>query len=249
MADSYNKFDLIIIIILSLLVSFIIGFNIIQLVDSKLNAITINVPPNNLQPIYLNIDKNNKLQQLLPNINDINNINNINDTISSDNQLKEFDHFGNLPDYPDAQTNSNVIASVISDNQEIEDIINEQNTELENIKDPEYNTVNNIPLLIVPDPPTPNQVVNSLSPSYYAQRVKLVENSDSPLLKMNKQKLDKISNTITKCNLINKNIPPKINGTFDGYNTYINLANDSYANITSIGKSMLTPFTSYPVPA
>ena len=241
MADSYNKFDLIIIIILSLLVSFIIGFNIIQLVDSKLNAVTINVPPSNLQPIYLNIDKNNKLHQLLPN--------DINNSILSEDQLKKLDHFGNLPDYPDAQTNSNVIASVISDNQEIEDIINEQNTELENVKDPEYNTVNNMPLLIVPDPPTPNQVDNSMSPSYYAQRVKLVENSDSPLLKMNKQKLDKISDTITKCNLINKNIPPKINGTFDGYNTYINLGNDSYANITSIGKSMLTPFTSYPVPA
>ena len=241
MADSYNKFDLIIIVILSLLVSFIIGFNIIQLVDSKLNAVTINVPPNNLQPIYLNIDKNNKLHQLLPN-------DNLVYTTPENAQLIN-ENFGNLPDYPSAQSNSNVIASIISNNQEIEDLINEKNVELENIKDQEYNTVNDMPLLIVPDPPTPNQVENNSSPSYYAQRVKLIENPNSPLLKLNNKNLENIKETISKCKMINKNIPPKINGTFDGYNTYINLRDDSYANITSIGKSMLTPFSSYPIPS
>jgi hypothetical protein len=236
MGDSYNKFDLIIIIILSLLVSFIIGFNIIQLVDNKLNSVTINVPPNNLQPIYLNIDKNNKLHQVLPNNNVV--------YAEATNE-----NFGNLPDYPDSQPNPNIIASITNDNQEIENIINEKNTELENVKDPEYNTVNNMPLLITPDPPTPNQVTNSTSPSYYSQRVKLIENPDSPLLKLNKKNLENIKETISKCKMINKNIPPKINGTFDGYNTYVNLRDDSYANITSIGKSMLTPFSSYPVPS
>ena len=265
MGDSYNKFDLIIIVILSLLVSFIIGFNIIQLVDSKLNAVTINVPPNNLQPIYFNIDKNNKLHQLLQNNIDSfnnNNIDSFNNIDTSDNNIDTSDNnidtsdnnlsyedFGNLPDYPSPQSNSNVIASVISDNQEIENLINEKNTELEKIKDSDYNTLNNIPLLIIPDPPTPNQVENSTSPSYYTQRVKLVENKNSPLLKLNRKNLDNIKETVSKCKLINKNTPPKINGTFDGYNTYVNLSNDSFANVTSIGKSMLTPFSSYPVPA
>lgn len=239
MGDSYNKFDLIIIIILSLLVSFIIGFNIIQLVDNKLNSVTINVPPNNLQPIYLNIDKNNKLHQVLSN----------NNIVYSENNTDTNENFGNLPDYPSAQPNPNIIASITSDNQEIENLINEKNTELENVKDSEYNTVNNMPLLITPDPPTPNQVTNSTSPSYYSQRVKLIENPDSPLLKLNNKNLENIKETISKCKMINKNIPPKINGTFDGYNTYVNLRDDSYANITSIGKSMLTPFSSYPVPS
>jgi hypothetical protein len=239
MIDSYNKFDIILIIILCLLVSFIIGFSIVQLIDSKLNAVTINVPPNSLQPIYLNIDKNDKLHQILSdNLND--------NTLVKDNSKEDF---GNLPDYPSSHENPNIIASVISDNENIENLINEKNNELENVKDIEYNTVNEIPLLIVPDPPTPNQVENTDSPSYYNQRVKLVQNSDSPLLKLYNKNLDDIKDTISKCNKINSNIPPKINGTFDGYNAYVDLRNDSYANVTAIGKSMLTPFTSYPVPS
>jgi len=242
MIDSYNKFDLIIIVILSLLVSFIIGFNIIQLVDSKLNAVTINIPPNNLQPIYFNIDKNNKIQQISST-----DLNNVLSEHNLDNDLIE--DFGNLNAYPSAQTNSNIIASVTSDNEGVEELINFENTKYENIQDPNNNTVNNLPLLIVPDPHTPNQAVDSDSPSYYTQRVKLVQNSDSPLLKLNNKNLDDIKNTISKCKLINNNIPPKINGTFDGYNNFVDLRNDSYANITSIGKSMLTPFNSYPVPS
>ncbi len=252
MADSYNKFDLIIIVILSLLVSFIIGFNIIQLIDSKLNAVTINVPPNNnLQPIYLNIDKNSNLREILQN-NGVNNINtneNFENLESTANSPDNSENFGNLPDYTYPQDYPNIIASVISDNKEVEDLINYNNEQLENLKDPEYNTLNELPLLIVPDPPTPNQVVDSNSPSYYTQRVKLIDNKDSPLLKLNNKNLANINETISKCNLINKKIPPKINGTFDGYNTYVDLRNDSYANITSIGKSMLTPFSSYPVPS
>ena len=55
----YNKIDFIIMIVLALLVAFIIGFNIIQIVDSKLSSVTINVPPQNYQlpPIYLSVDK------------------------------------------------------------------------------------------------------------------------------------------------------------------------------------------------
>ena len=111
MIDSYNKFDIILIIILCLLVSFIIGFSIIQLIDSKLNAVTINVPPNSLQPIYLNIDKNDKLHQLLSK--------NSNDgTLIKENDKE---NFGNIPDYPSSQNSPNIIASVISDNQDIVD--------------------------------------------------------------------------------------------------------------------------------
>ncbi len=63
---SNNKFDIIIIIILSLMVAFFIGFNIINLIDSKLSAVTIHVPPQKCQvpPIYLTLDKDSKLKQV-----------------------------------------------------------------------------------------------------------------------------------------------------------------------------------------
>jgi len=251
MSDFFdNKFDLLIIIVLSLLVAFIIGFNIIQLVDNKLNAVTINVPPNALQPIYLNIDKDNKLQSIniTDNIKITDNIN-INEVISAENKMNfDFEEFGNLPDYASGQSNSNVIASVINQNDVVEQQIDDTNGQYETQTDPNYNTVNNMPLLFTPDPPTPNQVTTN-SPAYYTDRVKLISNPDSPLLKLNNKNMENIQATISKCKVINNNIPPKINGTFDGYNTYANLRNDSYANVTSIGKSMLTPFTSYPVPS
>ena len=47
MNESFGKIDIIIIIVLALLVAFIIGFNIIQIIDNKLNSVVINVPPQN----------------------------------------------------------------------------------------------------------------------------------------------------------------------------------------------------------
>ena len=64
--SSYNKIDFIIIIVLALLVAFIIGFNIIQMIDNKLGAVTINVPPSkcNLPPIYFNVDKDSTIKEV-----------------------------------------------------------------------------------------------------------------------------------------------------------------------------------------
>ena len=62
MNESFGKIDVIIIIVLALLVAFIIGFNIIQIIDNKLNSVIINVPPQNctLPQILVNFDKDNK---------------------------------------------------------------------------------------------------------------------------------------------------------------------------------------------
>ena len=59
--------------------------------------------------------------------------------------------------------------------------------------------------------------------------------------------MNKINKVIQSC--IKNQKPLKINGTFDGYNKYPDLQQDSYANFTSIGKSLLTPYVSYPVPS
>jgi len=53
---SDNRLDTIIIIILALLVAFIIGFNIIQLIDNKLTNININLPSSMVDRI---VDKKN----------------------------------------------------------------------------------------------------------------------------------------------------------------------------------------------
>ena len=62
MNESFGKIDIIIIIVLALLVAFIIGFNIIQIIDNKLNSVIINVPPQkcSIPQILVNFDKNNK---------------------------------------------------------------------------------------------------------------------------------------------------------------------------------------------
>ena len=84
--NNYTRIDFIIIIILSLLVSFIIGFNIIQLIDNKLSSVVINVPPVkcNLPPIYLNIDKDKKKYTY--------NTENNNDELIYTNTLEKFEN-------------------------------------------------------------------------------------------------------------------------------------------------------------
>jgi len=246
--------DFIIIIILSLLVAFIIGFNIVQIVDNKLSAVTINVPPNNaynLPPIYLNIDKDSNIKQVK--INDVIRIPNESDYYESfqninndDNQNKEItENFGDLADYPDnfnPPVNA-VIADIVSDKLGY-DIIN-QDSKYETAKNPNYNTVNNIPLLITPDTDTPNRSTSTYS--YYKNRVKLVDNPNSSLVKLQINNLNNIDKVVSKCALKDSSTPPVINGTFDGYNSLVDLRTDSYANVTSIGKSMLTPYVSFPV--
>jgi hypothetical protein len=258
MDTSYNKMDFIIIIIISLLVAFIIGFNIIQVIDSKLSAVTINVPPQNynIPPIYLNIDKDSNIKQiklndfisLSKNSSSQENFDNISNNSSSPSGLldQQIENFGNIADNYNYYQNKNVIGSIITP-----DMANEliQSPDLYDIvQDPNFNNLNNIPVLISPDPPGPNQVPASAI-SQYENRVKLIDNPDSPLLKLAQQNYQKLAARSSSCDLNSRNKPPEVNGTFDGYNSFVDLRTDSYANVTSIGKGMLTPYSSFPVPS
>lgn len=166
------------------------------------------------------------------------------------------DHFGNInfqPNYYDNQIYepySNSVSHTISGltgEKTAEELI-AQPTLYDTLQDPNFNNLNNIPVLISPDPPGPNSVPAS-SPSYYANRVKLIDNPDSKLLKIYEQNYKNLENRSQSCNLLSRQAPPMVNGTFDGYNAYENLDSDSYANVTAIGKGMLTPYTSFPVPS
>jgi len=219
--SSISKMDIIIIIILSLLVAFIIGFNIIQLIDNKLSSVSINIPPSkcNIPPIYLNLD-NDKTIKLNNYINDETNISN--NTIES---------YGNLPDH--ITEKSNLEYQNISNNNATL-IINksDQNTITDLSQD--YNTMNNLPYLVDPDndPNNPNK-------GYLYNKVKLVENKDSPLMKLDKIYKNKINNNINSCTTEKK--------LYDGYNKYNDLRKDNYANVTAIGKNLIVPYTSFPV--
>ena len=76
-----------------------------------------------------------------------------------------------------------------------------------------------------------------------------MEDPNSPLMKLAKSNADKINSTVARCTMADRKRVPEVNGTFDGYNAFVDLRTDSYANITSIGKSMLAPYTSFPVPS
>jgi len=253
-----NKIDFIIMIVLALLVAFIIGFSILRLIDSKLSSVTINVPTSNcsIPPIYVNIDKDSNIKQFK--------LNDVISTVSNEyesmtvgnsdsnyyNYEKEIDkeNFGNLQDYPLMYDDNrrHLISSVITEpkaNQVIE-----QKTIYETAKDPNYNDVNNIPLLVAPDTNVPNRAGPN-SKGYYASKVKLIEDPNSPLMKLAKSNDDLINKVVANCTLADRNKIPEVNGTFDGYNAFVDLRTDSYANITSIGKSMLSPYVSYPVPS
>lgn len=271
-----NKIDFIIIITLALLVAFIIGFNILQLIDSKLSSVTINVPSTSkclIPPIYLNIDKDSNIKQIK--LNDV--INNIStkSEIRQETDIEEFEseknyyeneqdeqfeqnrqnrqnrqneNFGNLSDYPSIYDDNrrHLISSSLVEPKANKII--EQKTIYQTATDPNYNDVNNIPLLIAPDTDVPNKAgINSNG--YYTSKIKLIEDTNSPLMKLAKTNKDKINAIVNKCTLADNKKIPIVNGTFDGYNAFVDLKTDSYANITSIGKSMLSPYVSYPVPS
>jgi len=253
----------------------IIGFNILQLIDSKLSSVTINVPTSNcsIPPIYVNIDKDSNIKQFK--------LNDVISTVSNEyesivegfgntdtnyynyEQEKNKENFGNLQDYPLMYDNNrrHLLSGIITE-PKANQVIN-QKTIYETAKDPNYNTVNNIPLLVAPDTNVPNRAGSSEphknsqgnfirgpnSKGYYASKVKLIEDTNSPLMKLAKSNADQINKVVEKCTLADRNRIPEVNGTFDGYNAFVDLRTDSYANITSIGKSMLSPYVSYPVPS
>ncbi len=255
--SSYNKIDFIIIIVLALLVAFIIGFNIIQMIDNKLGAVTINVPPSkcNLPPIYFNVDKDSTIKEVKV-TNPLDTFSNVSQIDKSENDSKNIEHFGDAYSYPYTYTPepyqpnsanvSNIIAGLTSE-KTAENLI-AQPTLYNTMQDPDFNNLNNIPVLISPSPPGPNATPDS-APSYYANRVKLVDNPDSDLLKIYNQNHQNLESKASTCNAMTRQAPPIVNGTFDGYNAFNNLNTDSYANVTSIGKGMLTPYTSFPVPS
>lgn len=160
--------------------------------------------------------------------------------------VNDKDYFTNLisgPSYTELDTN--VLASKTYENKPL---ITEMDF-LDTIQNPNFNTVNNIPLLISPDTNNPNQASTSLSKGYFkTSRLQLETNPSSPLLKLQQENLNKINNTVEKCKLGNKN-NIRINGTFDGYNAFDNLSTQSYSNVTGIGKSMLTPYSDFPLPS
>jgi len=266
-----NKIDFIIMIVLALLVAFIIGFNILQLIDSKLSSVTINVPSSSncyIPPIYLNMDKEFNIKQIklndvISNISTeaemkIENVENIESFQLSQSDYHDYDYekeqsevkekFGNLEDYPLIYDDNrrHLISSTLVEPKANKII--EQKTIHEIAHDPNYNTVNNLPLLVAPDTNVPNKAGPN-SKGYYASKVKLIEDTNSPLMKLAKSNSDKINAVVARCTLADSKKIPEVNGTFDGYNAFADLRTDSYANITSIGKSMLTPYVSYPVPS
>ncbi len=220
--NSISKMDIIIIIILSLLVAFIIGFNIIQLIDNKLSSVSINVPPSkcSIPPIYLNLDKD-KTIKLNNYINEETKLENMSNTESI------IENYGNLPDDVtemtklDYQNISNNKATLIINK-------NDQDT-ITDLSD-NYNTMNNLPFLVDP---------NNNKDGYLKNKVKLVENKNSPLLKLDKIYKNKIDSNI-------KNCPPE-KKLYDGYNKYNDLRKDNFANVTAIGKNLIVPYTSYPI--
>jgi hypothetical protein len=116
-------------------------------------------------------------------------------------------------------------------------IVNMPN-KFQEMRDPNYNTLNNMPYLV--DLENPEK-------GYYPSRVKLITDPKSPLLRLEEKNADRITNTLNKCVKSDQEIT--INKTYDGYNKYPNLKGDSYANVTSIGKNLMTPYISYPVPS
>ena len=255
MDESFTKMDIIIIIILSLLVSFIIGFNIIQIIDNKLNSVIINVPPSicKLPEIYVNFDKDNKpiklnsnqLNVLSNKISEENNNNLMNlDVSNQSNQSNSeslddniIEEYGNLNDNSSILNNQDIKDTAIKISENLGNFLIDKSNN-NNIIDNNYNTLNNLPYLI-------NQ--NNSNDGYYPNRVKLITDATSPLLKLEEKNIEIIKNVLNKCKK-NEN-QSVINQQYDGYNKYPNLKTNSYSNITSIGKNLMTPYTSFPVPS
>lgn len=239
--SSYIKVEYILIIILSIAIAIVIGFSIIQVIESKLGSVTINVPPQScsIPPIYLSVD-NGELRQI--NLSDVAGV-----STKTESNVKQEELFGNLPDYPALQTvdTKHILSGLINSNEASETIDNQSIYTTETNTD--YNTVNDLPLLIAPDTNVPNRA-GPESKGYFKSKVKLIEDPESPLMKLFKKNENLIDKTLSKCSKNDAQIPP-VNGPYDGYNTFLDLKTDSYANVTSIGKSMLTPYVSYPVPS
>ncbi len=137
--------------------------------------------------------------------------------------------YGNLTDgIINEITNSNY--QLISNNDATKIINKSDEDTLTELSD-NYNNMNNLPYLVDP---------KNTGKGFLNNKVKLVENPNSPLLKLDTKYKREINQKINKCPS-----PPK--QFYDGYNKYNDLRKVNYANVTAIGKNLIVPYTSFPV--
>jgi hypothetical protein len=147
--------------------------------------------------------------------------------IQSDSESVE--DYGNLTDgVINEISNSNY--QLISNNDATK-IINKSDEDTLTELSYNYNNMNNLPYLVDP---------KNTGKGFLNNKVKLVENPNSPLLKLDTKYKREINQKINKCPS-----PPK--QFFDGYNKYNDLRKVNYANVTAIGKNLIVPYTSFPV--
>jgi len=147
--------------------------------------------------------------------------------IQSDSESLE--NYGNLTDgIINEITNSNY--QLISNN-DATNIINKSDEDTLTQLSDNYNNMNNLPYLVDP---------KNTGKGFLNNKVKLVENPNSPLLKLDTKYKKEINQKINICPS-----PPK--QFYDGYNKYNNLRKVNYANVTAIGKNLIVPYTSFPV--
>ena len=144
------------------------------------------------------------------------------------------DNFGALPNNEEPRKDYQYLAQQLNPTATAEVEIREFDIDA---KDPNYNTLNDLPFLI--DPQNPNK-------GYYYNRVKIETNPNSELMKKEQENIQKINE------IMNNHVEPVKQPNeigFKGYNNYVNLGDDNYANIYALGKSLLTPYAAWPLPS
>jgi hypothetical protein len=107
-----------------------------------------------------------------------------------------------------------------------------------NPQNPDYNNLSQIPKLVLDS-----------GNGYFQNRIKIVDNPNSPLLQLYEKNQNDVYNKIKNCDfqqIQTETEKSKILG-FNNFNYNGISDDDSYAKITSLGKDLLTPFVSYPI--
>lgn len=201
------------------------------------------------------------------------------DSYITDNSTNSSDTYDNIEDFGNLKIHhgiyDNTRQALISGKIGKKDKIINNDEKFYTKQDPNFNTVNNIPLLVSPDVVSPNMKFGPSYP-YYTNRAKLVDKKNSPLVQLQEMYLNRINKATEKEKIKRKkqslsenfissaNLPNKKSSKqnvlandgvessyypYDGYNSHVDLKKDSYANVSSIGKSFLTPYISFPVPS
>ena len=152
------------------------------------------------------------------------------------NYFSNFEMFGQLSDNGiPYQDNLNIGLGVSSSKFGVE-VTNLPTADSEK-QNPDYNNLNNVPKLVLDN-----------GNGYFQNRIKIIDNPNSPLMKLYEQNQEEVYRQIKSCD-INKKLESVDKTGIGGYNMYPYLGEDSYANITAIGKTLLTPYVSFPQPA